>query len=268
MVSGGFLEVTGSIGDFLVSNLDEALKKGDRIHNFFVGLGAILAVPIKLLQEFGRCFGDLFGGFSSGGFSGQMGDMTKAMNPFHAILVEIGKDWAKVLSLIQEIGKALKPAFDAYFQILHGLGTAIGEAASNMNFEAILAVIRTGLFVGLVVMFKQFLGKGSLITQLLGGLQGISGGILGSIAGSFRALEGSMVAMQNNIKAKTLKEIAIAIGLLTASVVALSFIDPEGLKKGITAIGFMMGELLAAMAIMDKISKGAGFLKLPFIAPV
>ena len=263
--SGGFLEFTGSIGDFIVK-IDEALKKGDKIGKFFDGLGAILAVPVKMLQELASALGNLFGGFSSGGFSGQMGDMTKAMNPFHAILVEIGKIGPKVLSLIQEIGKALKPAFDAYIQILHGLGTAIGEAASNMNFEAILAVIRTGLFVGLVAMFKQFLGKGSLITQLLGGLQGISGGILGSIAGSFRALEGSMVAMQNNIKAKTLKEIAIAVALLTASVVALSFIDAEGLKKGITAIGFMMGELLAAMAIMDKISKGAGFLKLPIIA--
>ena len=75
-----------------------------------------------------------------------------------------------------------------------------------------------------------------------------------------------MVAMQQNIKAKTLKEIAIAIALLTASVVALSFVDAEGLKKGITAIGFMMGQLLIAMGIMDKIAVGAGFLKLPFIA--
>jgi hypothetical protein len=53
---------------------------------------------------------------------------------------------------------------------------------------------------------------------------------------------------------------------LTASVVALSFVNPEKLKASITAMGFMFAELLGAMAILDKIGKSAGFIKLPFIA--
>ena len=263
--TGGFLQFTGSIGDFLVK-VDESLKKGNRLHKFFEGLGEVLAVPIKMIQKLAGALGDLFSGFSSGGFSSEIGDMTKVMTPFEKIMQSLSELAPKVVETIQQIGTALKPAFEAYLQILSGFGTAIGEAASNMNFEAILAVIRTGLFAGIVLMMKNFLGKGSAISQLLGGLQGISGGILGSIAGSFRALEGSMVAMQQNIKAKTLKEIAIAIALLTASVVALSFVDAEGLKKGITAIGFMMAELMTAMAILDKIAVGVGFLKLPVIA--
>ena len=82
--SGGFLEITGAIGDFLVK-VDEALKKGDRLHKFFEGLGDILGVPIELLGQLAD-LGDLFSGFSSGGFSGQMTGMTKAMTPFQRIL--------------------------------------------------------------------------------------------------------------------------------------------------------------------------------------
>ena len=41
-----------------------------------------------------------------------------------------------------------------------------------------------------------------------------------------------MVAMQQNIKAKTLKEIAIAIALLAASVLALSSCRSKGLNSG------------------------------------
>ena len=79
-------------------------------------------------------------------------------------------------------------------------------------------------------MFKKFFGKGAFIES-----------VIRRFPGPWRRnsrkhrrfiqerLEGSMVAMQQNIKAKTLKEIAIAVALLAGSMVALSFIDPEKL---------------------------------------
>ena len=263
--SGGFLDFTAKIGDFFV-RLDKSLKKGDGLTKFFEGLGEVLALPIKLLQKFVEVLGDLSSQFSSGGISGKMADMTGSMNPFAALLEKIGEIAPKVAENIREMFAAMKPAFDAYMELLGGFGKAIGEAASNMNFDAILQVIKVGLLGGLVLLLKKFLGKGSLVEQLMGGFSGLTGGIFGSIAGSFRALEGSMVAMQQNIKAKTLKEIAIAIALLAASVVALSFVDPDKLNQSLTAITVMMGQLLGAMAIMGKISKSGGFLKLPIVA--
>jgi tape measure domain-containing protein len=259
--SGGFLNFTGNIGDFLVS-IDKALKQGDRLHNFFVRLGEILAAPIKLLVELKDALANLFGGFSSGGFSKQMGGMSRAMTPLQKLVEGITTAWSKFLDALSGSGKIMQPALDAIVQLISGLGTAIGKAASNMNFEAILTVIRTGLFGGLVLMFKQFLGKGTLADQL----GGVGGGILKNISGSFDALQGSMKAMQQNIKAKTLKEIAIAIALLTASVVALSFVDPDRLKSALLGITVGFGQLLGAMAIIDKVTQSTSFIKLPFIA--
>ena len=259
--SGSFLNFTGNIGDFLVS-VDKALKKGDRLHLFFEGIGKALAAPIRLLAKMAEALTNLFAGFSPGGISDQLNGVTKAMSPLERILDNIATAWGNMLEAMGNTGPVLEPVLDAFVKLVDGLGSAIGEAASNMNFEAILEVIRTGLLVGLFVMFKKFLGKGTLGEMLAGA----GGGILGNIAGSFDALRGSMVAMQQNIKAKTLKEIAIAVALLAASVVALSFVDPERLKSSLTAMTVAFAQLLGAMAILGNISKTMGFIKMPVIA--
>ena len=258
--SGGFLKITASIGDFFVA-IDKALKEGDRLHNFFAGLGKILAAPLKLVSALANALGDLFSGISSGGISNPFSGMINTMSPLGQLLERIEAGWMK---LVQSIANAdLGPMIEAISGAIQGISKAIGDAASNMNFEAILAVVRTGLLGGIVLMLKNFFGKGTFLDQIG---KGFGGGILANIWGSFDALRGSMVAMQNNIKADTLQKIAIAIGILTASVVALSFVDADGLKKSITAIGFMMAELMGAMAILSKISGLSGFLKVPLIA--
>jgi tape measure domain-containing protein len=260
--AGGFLAFTGNIGDFLVK-LDETLKKGDKLNRFFEKMGDILAVPVEMLKTLSSTLVGLFSGALPGGLAKQLSGMGETLNPIEIFANNLAKTWNRLLNTFNDTLDALGPAFDAIISLIQGLGTAIGEAASNMNFDAILQVINTGLFAGIALMLKNFFGKGSLLEQVS---KGFGGGIIANIAGSFKALEGSMVALQNNIKAKTLKEIAIAIALLTASVVALTFVDPEKVNAAIASIAFMMGELLAAMAIMDKIAKTGGFIKLPVIA--
>ena len=259
--TGGFLNFTGSIGDFLVS-VDKALKKGDGLTKFFDKLGDILEIPIRLIGDLASAIASLFSGFSSGGFSGQMEGMASAMSPLARIIDGIASAWDNFVDSVKQSG-VLQAAFDGIINFISAIGPAIGKAAASMNFEAIFAVIRTGLFAALVVMLKNFFGKGSFLDQIS---KGFAGGIMKNIAGSFGALEKTMVGLQQNIKAKTLKEIAIAIGILAASVVALSFVDPAKLNKALAGIAIMMGELLAAMAVLDKIAMAGGFIKLPIIA--
>jgi tape measure domain-containing protein len=253
--SGGFLEFTGTIGDFLVK-VDQALKKGDGLHNFFVGLGTALAAPIKLIQKLAGALAGLFSGVDSGGISGQMSGLGK-------VLDSVGAAWGRFIDNLSSGKGILKSIFDSLAQGLATIGPNLGQALSSINWESVFAAIRTGLFAGLVVMLKGFFGKGSFLEQVS---KGFGGGILQSISGSFKALQGSMVAMQNNIKADTLQKIAIAIGILTASIVALSFVDPKRLNSALVGIGVAFGELLGAMAILDKIGKSGGFIKMPFIA--
>lgn len=240
--SGSFLSFTAKIGDFFVS-LDNALKKGDAFNNFFVKMGAILAVPIQFLGRLAAAIGSLFDDFSPGGFSSQMGEITKSAQPF------------------QKIVTALKES-------LKGLGTAISNALSGMNFEAILEVIKVGLLGGLVLMIKNFLGGDTFAKAIAG----IGGGIFKNLRGvtknmskMFGSLAGSMQAMQQNIQARTLKEIAIAIALLAASVLMLSLVDPDRLDEALTAMTIGFAELLGAMKFMSTMGK-AGAAKIPVIA--
>lgn len=259
--SGGFLEITANIGDFLVK-VDQALKKGGRLAKFFDTLGTIIAAPVKALGM----IVDLIGGLFSGGFSDNVNQATKSMSPFQKAVEGVSKVLDKFLDLLGEVGEVIRPLIESYVEVLSQIGPLITQALSNMNFEAILAVVRTGLLAGLFLMFKKFLGGGPFVQQLTKGFAGIGGGILKNISGSFAALQGSLTALQQNLKAKTLKEIAIAVALLAVSMVALSFVDPKRLNSALTAITIAFGQLLGAMAILGNISKSMGFIKMPVIA--
>jgi hypothetical protein len=259
---GGFLQFTGSIGDWLVA-VDKALKKGDALHNFFLSIGKALAAPIQLISALAQALGDIFSGFSPGGISGQLNGVTSALTPFGKIVQIVGTAWNNFIDALANSGNVVQPAVQAIVQAISQLAPAIGNALAGINWNTIFAAVRTGLLAAFVLMFKNFLGSGTLVKQLT---QGFSGGIFSNFSKSFGSLQGVMVSFQNNIKAKTLKEIAIAIALLAASVLALSLVNPDRLKSSVTALGFMFAELLGAMAILDKIGKAAGFIRIPFIA--
>jgi tape measure domain-containing protein len=254
----GLLNLTGNIGDFIVS-IDKALKKGDRLKNFFETLSKIIAIPMGVLGDLRMRIVNIFAGFDPLAMQNFFLNIAASFTPFQTILMTAKRLWDQLVAHLS--GDSFQPVIDAINRQVAGLGTAISNAINNMNFDAMLQVIRTGLFGGLVVMFKQFLGKGSLVKQLTGG-----GGFLGNIHKVFGSLTNSLQAMEHNIQAKTLKEIAISIGLLTASVVALSFVDPHRLKSALAAMTVGFGELLGAMFVLTNVTKTAGFIKLPFIA--
>lgn len=245
---GGFLALTASIGDMLVA-FDLALRRGKGLETFFHGLSTVLAVPIKLFAEVAHAVANMFNGFSPGGFSVKMDFATKATKPFK---------------------KALEFIIDA----LQNLGPAISNAVQNMNFELILQVIRTGLLGGLFLLLRKFLSGGTLAQTL--GIFGnnlgkgigarIGGGLLKNLSGTFGQLTGTLKTMQQNLKAKTLEEIAIAIALIAASVVALSLVKPKRLSGALTALAIGFAELIGAMVVLDKLIATKSMIKLPLLA--
>jgi tape measure domain-containing protein len=258
--SGSILTVTGSLGDFLVS-VDKSLKQGNRLHNFFSKLGDALAAPVKLLVRLKDVIIGLFAGFEpkmADGVSTALGDMGKKLSPMSKVMDGVDKAWQKFLGTLGKAGQILQPVVQSIANFFSDIGPAIAKAISTTNFSGVFEVIKVGLLGGIFVTLRKFL-KGGI-------LKGLGGGILGNISESFDALTGSLTALQTNIKAKTLQTIAIAVALLTASVVALSFIDAKKLNTAMSAMTIAFGQLLGAMAILTNISKSAGFIKLPFIA--
>ncbi|HEX4499762.1 MAG TPA: tape measure protein, partial [Scandinavium sp.] len=255
---GGFLNLTGNIGDFLVS-VDKALKSGNRLHDFFVGLGSVLVQPIKFIERMASAIGSLFSGFgskSSGGFSAVVGGMAGALSPLQKVLDGAKTAWDNFWQGVGDIATKLKPGFKAIVDEIGNLGTQIGTALQNINWQGLLSVVQTGLLGGMYLVFKKFFSG-------LGEKAG--GGIMSSITGMFDGLTGALKNMQQSIKAATLLEIAAAVALLTASIVAMSTIPSAKLNKAIAGVAFAMGELVGAMAIINKIPM-QGFVKIPLIA--
>jgi hypothetical protein len=256
---GGFLNLTGNIGDFLVS-VDKALKSGNRLHDFFVGLGSVLAQPIKFLERMASAIGNLFSGFgskASGGFSSVVGGMAGALSPLQKVLEGAKLAWDNFWQGVGNVADKLKPGFKAISDEIGNLGQQIGAGLQNINWQGLLDIIRTGLLGGMYLVFKKFFSGG--LSDMLGG------GILKSVSETFDGLTGALKNMQQTIKAATLLEIAAAVGILTGSIVAMSMIQPDKLNKAIAGVAFAMGELIGAMALINKIPT-AGFVKIPLIA--
>src|SRR5580765_1732182 len=257
--NGGVLKFTGNLGDLIVA-FDKWLKKGSKVSEFFGKIGDSLSKPHQMILKLKDALVTLFSGLSSGGVSDQVGGMTKAFTPFKQLVEAIEKAWSRFTDSIANAD--IQPALDKIIQLIQGFGTAIGKAASTMSFEPILSVIRTGLLGGMFVILKRFLGKGSLLEQL----SNTGGGFVKNLSGMFDNLTGSLKALQTNIKADTLLKIAKAVAFLTASVIGLSFVDPEKLKSALAGMTVAFGQLLGAMAILTATTKTTGFIKLPVIS--
>lgn len=260
--SGGFLEFTGSIGDWLVS-IRDAIKNGEGLTKFFDGLSAVLKKPIEWLMALGRVIGDLFSGMGGGGENG----LAKSLNPIALIGKTLTTIFSGLWEMIKAIGRFIAPLAGEIGNFLADLFSNMGDSLGDLNFDHILGLINTGLFAGLVVLFKNFLGGGWL-DQIKGMFSsgGESGGLVDSIKGIFGGLTDTLSAMQANLKAGTLIKIAGAIALLTASILVLSTIDAAKLGKALGAITIMFVQLGAAMFMFEKFSSGAGFIRMPFIA--
>lgn len=262
--SGGFLDLTGNIGDFLVS-VDKALKKGGNLHKFFDTLGDVIATPIVLLGKLAQAIRSAFGGDA-------MGAASKSLGPLQNIINGLTRAWDKFLGSVGSTREIAKPALEGLSQMFGGIGQSIADALKGADFDAIFKVIEVGLLGGIFLTLKKAL-SGGLGNALAGGVlksivQAFTGvgGLTRSIGGTFNALTGSIQTMQQNVKSDTLKNIAISIALLAASIVGLSLVDPKRLNGALTAITIGFGQLLGAMAIMDKIGKSGGFIKMPVIA--
>lgn len=262
--SGGILDFTAKIGDFLVA-LRKAIKDGDDLTKFFSELGLILAVPIQLLRMAASYISHLFDGFKGAdasqaaksvvGLGEKLDPLGKLIN-FIAIggrnLVSVfDLVWQKVLSISENV-------ISFFSRLGSSISGTLADAMSGIDYGKVLDGINIGLFSGLLLLIKQFVAK------FHSGDSGL-GGIVHTITESFEELNKTLAAMQQTLKAAALLEIALAIGVLTISVVALSKIDADSLTRSLTAIAVMFTELFASMAIFNKIAGSSGFAKMSLV---
>lgn len=257
--SGGFLQLTGTVGDFLVS-IDKALKEGKGLTNFFETLGEVLAIPIKLLSELAGALASVFD--TSGntkGISSSMNGMTESLSPLTLALQAAGRAWHNFLDAVSGAKSLLGPLFDELGNIFDNFGDVISSGFDPSSFDKFFQILETTLIGGLLLTFRKAFKKGFKID--FGGT-----GAIGNLKESLGALTGSLTAMQTNIKAGTILKIALAVTALAGGVTLLSTIDPKRLASAMTAVSVGLGELIGAMAILTKVGGVTTFLTMPFIA--
>jgi len=156
-------------------------------------------------------------------------------------------------------GNAATPVITKIADAFKGLFAAIGKAISSGGIQNILNIINQVLLGGVLLSIKGFFGK-------LGKAGEGGGGFLSSIKESFESLTKTMEAMQTRLKAGTLKEIAIAVAILAASLIALSFVNVQNLVKALVAITIVFTEMIGAIAVLSKIAGLGGVARIVVIA--
>lgn len=252
--SGGFLSFTAKIGDFFVA-LRNGIREGNGLANFFKGLGVVLSIPIKLVQKLAGFLSSLFNDTNSKGVEKSVAGISSKLEPLGRLGEVVSKVWEKTLTVMKNAGNFFSKLGDQISQALSSVGINLSTMFEGFDFKTMFAGLNTGLLAGLFLIVKRFLGTFS----------GGAGGIFEAISDGIGDLTGSFSAMQNTLKAATLLQIAIAIGVLSLSLSVLAKINPDDLTKAGSALTVLFGQLLGSLAVFQKFIGAAGFAKLPFV---
>lgn len=260
----GFLSVTASVGEWIVS-LRDAIKNGDDLSKFFDGLGNVLKVPIEIfkslvgvVKDFGAALLD-FDGKGFEGFADKFKSRLEGLSDLGNKIVDLWKGMSPAFTKVYDVAK---PIFESITEWFKNLGSSISESFANADFSLLFDAINTGVFASLLIGIRKFFGGFGDLVSSGGGLKDIAE----SISSIFDGITGSLEAMQNNLKAKTLITIAGALGLLTASIVVLSTIDSKEMVTSLAGLTAMFLQLMGALAIFSKIAATGTFLKMPVVA--
>ena len=240
----GILEVTANIGDFFVA-LDQAIKNGEGLGNFFKGFGRIIGRVVEVLRDLSRAVLAIFD------FDAPSAErFSEAFEPLGKISVVPVKILNNIWNVLKKIGEVFRPLAEFMTPMLAEIGSGIANAFGDLDFQDVIETIQTGLFGGLLLTLRRGLKDFGSST----------GSAVNRLTGPFAQMTYTLKKMQATLSAMTLMQIAVAIGLLTASAYALSRIDPVALSKALGAMTAMLGQLFTMLAGISRLGGVPGLM--------
>jgi tape measure domain-containing protein len=267
----------GFFDDIDFGSLDGLVEVFKRIRDKVLELVDSLGfdVDIKLpdkLTDFFTSFSDAVDDNTTNSLSNGFDDVTDALDRMWGVARKVKDVLFQVDDALSAIWEGLKSLGDFGLEVLESMwgfakdiGTALSTGLKSEELENVLDILDTVALLlggrGLANIGKNGLGV-NLAADLTGGhlfrlgdQLKESGGIFGMFSQNMNAVTDTLKTMQTQIKANALLKIAQALGLMTISVVALSFVDPEALAKSLTALAVGMGQLIGALALLN-VSQG------------
>ena len=185
--------------------------------------------------------------------------MTPSVTVYAASMDDAGTSMSKFSNVLTELKARLTKTKDIIVTIATTIKNVVGPVLTSLmkKFDELsmgdMGAILTG--IGLI-KFAKAISKGlSSIDGIISSVEGV----IKSFSGVLDEVGNSLKAFQLKVKARALLNIAIALAILAAALIALSFINIEDLAKSLGAVTIMLVELVAALTIMNnKISKSKG----------
>lgn len=243
------LDVAAAGGDFL-TKMDQILVKGGGIHNFFIKLGEVIHAPVVYIQELRDKIVELWDAFT-GKVGGSGPDVAaqgfervdSRLQQLKDTADKISQAWDRLKERLQGVKKVFDEVWDYIKNWFASLGQKLAAAFQPGDFNAAVDIVNVGLLGGIAFYLRKFFKEGLKIDT--SGLKNLLDTIKTNVTDTFGAL-------QSKLKADALIKIAIAMGVVTASLVVLSLIDSAALTKALAAMAIGFGQLAGVMILLDK----------------
>lgn len=299
----GYSSIAPKIFD-VINAFREWIKSGQGLTGFIDKIGDALVGLAKGAGGFasgaGQAVGKIFEKLSGIRLDGVVERMTQFHQGLGKLGDVVGEAAKKIFGsfdglgdFFTSIGGALGKGIEHIIDYIGQLAEALTSALSGKDFSGLFDGINTAIFAGLALTFKRFLGGGSLVEQIKEAITGGDDGddakgsllsrikemlvgddednlsILGkakeAVTGAFEPLTETLSAMQSTLKASTLLQIGIAVGVLAGSVALLAGIDSEKLTKALLALTVMFTQLAGMLYVIQAMNLGKVGTTLPLL---
>lgn len=274
---GGFEPIVAAI-QTKINNLFELFNKGVNIVKKFFGAPAegstatsfvsiIESIQSKVrglqetLNKGVSAVRDLFNGLNSSINATGLEGAAKASSAFSTAGEKARSVWESVSNGFSNVSAMLAPISNKLGAFFGTLADKLTEYVKGLDMQDAVALLNTGFFIAMYAMMRKFVKQvNDLVGQFGDAIESLKT-IFDGVGDMFGQLTDTLKAMQQSIQATTILKIAIAVGVLAASMWVLSKINPEDLKKALIAITVLFGQLMITMYAFSKMSFGPEMAK-------
>lgn len=259
------MKAFGPFGSLINGIIDLFGKLGDLTKSIFGGFSDEANGAANGLSTFGKAASDAFD--TLGVVGGTIYTAATGIVEFCASVVEAIAnliDWlTKGIDSIKKFAsesqafdsfkKNVGKAFDNAGSMIQTFWSGLGSSLKDLSISDLLSGILLGGGLGMGFKTLQtMLGQFTKVTDSFSGMFDKFGKIGDSIAGVFNSMTSALKSMQEVIKAKALREIAISVGILAGSLFILAMIPAPRLIQGAVAIGVLAKILLIALTQISE----------------
>ena len=267
-IGESFKKMMGSFGPFgaLVNGVIDLFGKlGELTKHIFGGFSDEADAAASGLSTFGKAASDAFSTLGAvGGFiyTAAMGIVEFCSSVVEAIAnlltwltkgVDGIKKFASESQAFNSFEKNVGNAFNEAGKMIQTFWQNLGSSLKDLSISDLLSGILLGGGLGAGFRTLQTILQGfTKTTDSFSGMFDKFGKIGDSISGVFNSLTSALKSMQEVIKAKALREIAISVGILAGSLFLLAMIPTAKLIQGAAAIGVLTKILLVALTSISE----------------